>query len=74
MKRLQLVSSLAAAALMMACGGSGAEPEVPEAEGPAESAGESVDEAASDAEDWGDEAVDDVEDAADEATDDEAME
>ncbi len=67
MKRLHLVTSLAAVALMMsACGGSGSEPEVPEAEGPAESAGESVDEAASDAEEWGEEAADDTEDAADE--------
>lgn len=70
MKKLKLMALVSTVALgMAACGGSNQESDVPDSEGPAESAGEDIDEAAEDAEETTEEAAEETAEEVEEAGD-----
>lgn len=70
MKQLKWMALVSVVALgMSACGGSNQESDVPESEGPAESAGEEIDEAAQDAEETTEEAAEETAEEVEEAGD-----
>ena len=61
LNQFRLLVSAAVLIGATACGGSKEEPEVPDGDGPAEEAGESIDEAAEETEEWAEDAAEDVE-------------
>jgi hypothetical protein len=69
MKQVKWMALVSAASLVVACGGSNQDSDVPESDGPAENAGEEIDEAAEGAEEATEEAAEETAEEVEEAGD-----